>query len=288
MDDFEIAGKHFYVKRDELIDPRYSGNKLRKLYSILKAPSGRFDTIVSYGGTQSNAMLSIAYMCKSKGWNFHYYCKTIPRWLKEKPMGNLKMALDLGMVAHEVSPSMFYDRVQTLESEYGNGSVFIPQGGADPVAEEGVGILADEILFWSAKAGLKSFTVATPSGTGTTALYLRRHLPLGIDVVTTPVVGDESALKTQLGKLEADESRFPIILDSMGKWPFAKPKKEYLDIWRRLKDSGILFDLVYAPKMWLELIEAYELLKGPILYVHSGGVSGNETQLEKYRYKGYL
>ncbi|WP_456449656.1 1-aminocyclopropane-1-carboxylate deaminase/D-cysteine desulfhydrase [Hydrogenimonas sp.] len=288
VDGFTLRDRHFFVKRDDLTDPRYSGNKLRKLTTLLTISPRRYTTLVSYGGAQSNAMLSIAHLARAKGWNFHYYCKKLPEWLKEEPSGNLREALALGMVLHELPHEDFYERVDSIGEACGGDALFIPQGGADPIAEAGVKILAEEILAWAAERGLERFIVATPSGTGTTALYLRRHLPIGIDVVTTPVVGDESVLRAQWKRLEEEENRFPTVLDTMGKWPFAKPRKEYLRIWRESKEAGILFDLIYAPKMWLELLEAYDRLEGPVLYVHSGGMSGNETQLEKYRYKGYL
>jgi 1-aminocyclopropane-1-carboxylate deaminase/D-cysteine desulfhydrase-like pyridoxal-dependent ACC family enzyme len=58
--------REFLVKRDDLIDPYLAGNKYRKLYTLLNTPSEKYSTIISYGGTQSNAMLAIAAMCKQK------------------------------------------------------------------------------------------------------------------------------------------------------------------------------------------------------------------------------
>ena len=287
MDRFSVGGRSFFVKRDDLTDPRYSGNKLRKLTTLLTLPPHRYTTLVSYGGAQSNAMLSIAYLARAKGWDFHYYCKTLPERLKSDPQGNLKRALELGMNLHEVAHEGFYEQIASIRNACRGGALFIPRGGADPIAEAGVKRLADEIVAWMEEEGLEHLTVATPSGTGTTALYLRKYLPGGVEVVTTPVVGDEEVLRRQWRALEP-EGPFPVILHATGKWPFAKPRREYLDIWKRLEAAGIAFDLIYAPKMWLELLKARERLKELVLYVHSGGVSGNETQLEKYRYKGWL
>ena len=59
-----LEGRDFYVKRDDLIDRYLAGNKYRKLYTLLQTPSKKFNKIISYGGTQSNAMLAIAAMCK--------------------------------------------------------------------------------------------------------------------------------------------------------------------------------------------------------------------------------
>jgi 1-aminocyclopropane-1-carboxylate deaminase/D-cysteine desulfhydrase-like pyridoxal-dependent ACC family enzyme len=286
VDPFLFDGKPFFVKRDDLVDPRYSGNKLRKLHALLQSPSSDYDTLISYGGAQSNAMLSISYLARSKGWRFLYYAKKLPAWLKKAPAGNLAGALAQGMELIEVPHESFYDEVEKAKRSCGAKERFIPQGGADMAAKEGVRILADEILAWMAKSGVASCTVATPSGTGTTALFLRRHLPSSVEVVTTPVVGDEETLRNQWKRLEPSRGNLPRILHTTGRHPFAKPRPDYLEIWRRLAEAGIGFDLVYAPKMWLELLAAYETLPKPLLYVHSGGLAGNESQLERYRRMG--
>jgi 1-aminocyclopropane-1-carboxylate deaminase/D-cysteine desulfhydrase-like pyridoxal-dependent ACC family enzyme len=288
VDAFCWKGREWFVKRDDLIDPRFSGNKLRKLYTLLQTDPDRYTTLVSYGGAQSNAMLSLAYLAHLKGWKFIYHIKTMPRWLAQNPTGNLKSALDLGMKLVEIPHMEFYSYVGILRNDLSDDTIFVSQGGAEKIAEEGIRILAEEILSWRDENGIGTCSVATPSGTGTTALYLRRHLPKEIEVLTTPVIGDRDTLLAQWHKLEPDEHLLPKILEYWPKHPFAKPKKRYLDAWRSLKRSGIVFDLVYAPKMWLELLNACEHLKKPILYIHSGGVDGNISQIEKYRYNGLL
>ncbi len=286
VEPFRWEGLDFFVKRDDLIDPRFSGNKLRKLYSLFKLKNGRVKRVVSYGGAQSNAMLSIAYLAAMKGWEFIYYAKKLPKWLERDPSGNLKRAFELGMVLHQLEPQNFYEEIESVRSGLGADELFVPQGGADPAAREGVALLASEILEWAQNRGYERFSVATPSGTGTTALYLREALSGSVEVLTTPVVGDEETLLAQWRRLKPDAASLPKILFSFGKHHFAKPHPQFLKIWKSLKRSGIEFDLIYAPKMWLELQRAYETLPKPVLYVHSGGVSGNVSQLQHYAFRG--
>ncbi|MDX9756361.1 MAG: 1-aminocyclopropane-1-carboxylate deaminase/D-cysteine desulfhydrase, partial [Sulfurimonas sp.] len=59
IDKIFLDGRAFYVKRDDLVDPFLAGNKFRKLYALLQTPSNKLNQIISYGGTQSNAMLAI-------------------------------------------------------------------------------------------------------------------------------------------------------------------------------------------------------------------------------------
>ena len=74
------------------------------------------------------------------------------------------------------------------------------------------------------------------------------------------------------------------ILEPQKKYHFAKPYKEFIDIYKKLLDTGVEFDLLYAPSLWKCLLEQ---TNDKILYIHSGGVSGNESMLERYSRKGF-
>ena len=106
-----------------------------------------------------------------------------------------------------------------------------------------------------------------------------------VNVITTPVVGDKAYLVEQMQILGEIPENLQII-ESRKKMHFAKPYAELLAIHSELKQSGIEFDLIYAAKMWAVLMERIDTLEGEILYVHSGGLIGNETMLERYSYKG--
>ena len=279
---FHFQGFDFYVKRDELINPLLSGNKYRKLYSLIQTPKAVYTTIISYGGAQSNAMLSIAALCKQKGWRFQYYCKPLALHLKQQPSGNLKAALDLGMVLLETEH--YESTVAQLKSK--DKTLLIPQGGADPLAEEGIVILANEIQTWQQQNNIKELSVVTPSGTGTTVYYLAKHLP-DYQVLTTASVGDNTYLKQQIKQLGSFPDNLEL-LELTRKYHFAKPYPEFLTTYQELQQAGIIFDLIYAPKMWLALLASMQNIQGTVLYVHSGGFFGNETMLARYKHKGFL
>jgi len=76
-----------------------------------------------------------------------------------------------------------------------------------------------------------------------------------------------------------------IILNPSKKYHFAKPYPEFIDIYKKLKHAGIEFDLLYAPGMWKALLEQTQ---EKILYIHSGGVSGNGSMLQRYSKKGMI
>lgn len=282
VETFRFRGRNFFVKRDDTIDPLLSGNKYRKFYSLLQTPSQMYTKIYSYGGIQSNAMLSIAALCHHKGWEFHYTAKKLPSYLNTNLSGNLKIALELGMKLHEVED--YNEVVSSFETQQESSTLLIPQGGADPLARQGIEGLADEISIWKKEQIGGDVTIVTPSGTGTTAYYLAQALPQ-CKVATTAVVGDRDYLFAQIAKL-GDYPPNLEILQSQKKYHFGKLYEEFLAIHRELIQSGIEFDLLYAAKMWLVLLENVHVMDGEILYVHSGGIIGNQTMLQRYAHKG--
>jgi 1-aminocyclopropane-1-carboxylate deaminase/D-cysteine desulfhydrase-like pyridoxal-dependent ACC family enzyme len=268
-----LDGRVFYVKRDELIDPFLAGNKYRKLYTLLNTPKNKLSKIISYGGTQSNAMLAIAAMCKEKSWEYTYYSKPISRSQKELDYGNYYEAKKLGMNHIEIELDLYRSFISSLRVNLDDRTFLIDQGGAVTSAKEGVEVLAKEIReqFPHAKS------LATPSGTGTTALYLALAMP-ECKVYTTPSIGDVAYLKEQMSALSFLPDNL-IILEPQKKYHFAKPYREFLDIYKKLLEQGIEFDLLYAPGMWKALVEQTD---DEILYIHSGGVSGNKSMLKRY------
>jgi 1-aminocyclopropane-1-carboxylate deaminase/D-cysteine desulfhydrase-like pyridoxal-dependent ACC family enzyme len=92
-----FEGHSFYVKRDDLLHPDFSGNKARKFHYFLDNDFPNIRKIVSYGSAQSNAMYSLSVLAKMRGWGFEYYVDHVAEYLKDNPHGNYKGALDNGM-----------------------------------------------------------------------------------------------------------------------------------------------------------------------------------------------
>jgi 1-aminocyclopropane-1-carboxylate deaminase/D-cysteine desulfhydrase-like pyridoxal-dependent ACC family enzyme len=144
------------------------GNKARKLAAFAEAASNtsmKVERLVSHGGAQSNAMLALAGFSSALGVRFQYVTRPLPRWLRERPCGNL-----------------------------------VPQGVACPEAAVGLRRLAESI----AAEDLRDIRmVCVPAGTGTTAWYLQQYLPANVQVLAVACVGDSQYLKAQFRRLEA-------------------------------------------------------------------------------------
>ncbi|WP_457605293.1 hypothetical protein [Nitratifractor sp.] len=167
------------------------------------------------------------------------------------------------------------------------GILFVEEGGRQPEAEEGVGLLAEEILRWREEEEIGELCLFLPSGTGTTALYLSRSFRLlcsGLRVRTVPCVGDAAYLREQFAMLEPDRSLWPEIVDPPRKYAFGRLRRELYEIWLKLGFStGVEFDLLYDPVGWITLLEQWP--SEPLLYLHQGGLLGNASMLERYRRK---
>ncbi len=276
-----VDDHHFYLKRDDLIDTDFSGNKARKFYYFLQHDFPDVHKLVSYGSAQSNAMYSLSVLAKMKGWEFEYAVDHIADYLKAHPHGNYKAALDNGMKLIEK---------ENLSSTYSKSVLFVEEGGRQKEASFGIQVLAEEILSWQKEHDVSQLNIFLPSGTGTTALFLQKYLPEN-RVYTTACVGDVHYLKKQFLALEEDESNHPVILSLEKKHHFAKLYKENYKIWLKLQqETGVEFDLLYDPLGWRVLLAHPEVFSSPTLYIHQGGVLGNESMLPRYerKYKDIL
>lgn len=264
-----------FIKRDDLLDVDFSGNKARKFYYFLKHDFPNITNIVSHGSAQSNAMYSLSVLCKLRGWKFDYYVDHIASYLKESPSGNYKEALENGMNIHE----------EDLPKQLDENTMFINEGGALKEAQYGLEILAQEIISWAEENSYKNLKVFLPSGTGTTALFLQKFLPF--PVLTCACVGDEKYLEKQFNELE--KTNHPIILQRKKKYHFGKLYKEFYETHKDLlKQTNIEFDLLYDSLGFIVLEDYLNTLEqndSKILYIHQGGILGNISMLERYKHK---
>lgn len=280
VEEIKFNNKKFFVKRDDLLDKDFSGNKARKFYYFLKNDFQNITKIISHGSSQSNAMYSLSVLCKIRNWDFDYYVDHIAGYLKANPIGNYKEAIENGM---NIIEKKLDDEVsKDLDKSVHDNTLFIPEGGALEEASFGIKILANEIITWAEENNTTDLKVFLPSGTGTTALYLQKYLPF--EVITCACVGDEEYLKKQFLELEKDNHPKILALDK--KYHFGKLYKEFYEIHNELKkQTNIEFDLLYDSKGWLCVSKHLVDCKSDILYIHQGGILGNISMLQRYQNK---
>ncbi|MEA1879066.1 MAG: 1-aminocyclopropane-1-carboxylate deaminase/D-cysteine desulfhydrase [Campylobacterota bacterium] len=280
IEKYSFNGHTFFLKRDDLLHPDFSGNKARKFHYYLENDFPSITKIISYGSAQSNAMYSLSVLAKMRGWEFEYFVDHVAEYLKDNPHGNYKAGLENGM-------KITVGRVPLNPT---NDILFIEEGGREKEAEYGIKILAQEIVDWQNENDIKELNIFLPSGTGTTALFLAKAF-VGMratrpTVFTCPCVGDEAYLKKQFLELEVDERCHPTILSLEKKHHFGKLYKDNYKIWLKLQQqTGVVFDLLYDPLGWRTMLAHPEVFTKPTLYIHQGGVLGNESMLPRYERK---
>ena len=265
----------YFVKRDDLLNSDFSGNKARKFYYYLINDFPDIKKVVSHGSSQSNAMYSLSVLCKLKNWQFDYYVDHTASFLKENPIGNYKYAIKNGMNIIEGNLPDFFDKE----------ILFINEGGALVQASHGIEVLANEIKLWVNQNNIKDIKVFLPSGTGTTALFLQKYLPF--EVLTCPCVGNEEYLKKQFEVLE--KKNHPLILKTDKKYHFGKLYKEFYEIHNNLlTQTNIEFDLLYDSLGWIcfeNFVKQLKEANTTFLYIHQGGIIGNESMYDRYKHK---
>ncbi|CEM33219.1 unnamed protein product [Vitrella brassicaformis CCMP3155] len=334
------------VKRDDLLHLHPSdinGNKARKFLALHRrlfdsdSSTSAPRVIVSHGGVQSNALRALSALVRTyneRGGSCRllYYCKKIPSWLRERPVGTFAAALEQGV---EFRPLANAEYAKHFGGDAGSPSLpqtlmpqeedvlFIPQGGACGSAEEGVALLAEELLTQlpSLLPPAAAATIVLPGGTGSTALFLARHMQRrkDVEVVVVPVVGDWAYMARQMSRLDhltGGHGVFPsIAVPSTPPSVFGEPTQGNFQLWRELVSStGIDFDLMYSVPMWGVLREAWEGARGSVMcwdggagewagrrwpigggaereermcvVLHCGGAEGNVSWLARARYKG--
>ena len=278
--------KQFIVMRDDLSHPIFSGNKARKLAYILNSPEkySHIEKIVSFGGNQSNFMLALSQLAKIMDWEFEYWVKPLPKFLKSNPNGNFQLAIDNGMriiestdIPHNIPTQL---TSSTSTALIGN-TLFLDQGGRSQDAEVGIAECAFEIKKYCQINSIDDYSVVVASGTGTTALYLEKHLPNKI--YTIACVGDADYLKEQMNSVDSNLNK-PKILAKDFESNFGQLDMLNYDIFKKLlSETNIEFDLLYDPITWRVLLANYDALPKPIIYIHCGGTSGNISMINRYQ-----
>ncbi len=288
-----FQNRKIYIKRDDLLNSEFSGNKARKFYFFLNHNFPDIKKVVSYGSNQSNAMYSLSVLCKKKGWEFEYYTDHLPTFLKTNPIGNLKYALENGMKLKLFGKSPYRelkDKNTLSKTIQKDDTLFIPEGGRCETSKYGIDLLSKEIIEFKKENDLKDLYIFLPSGTGTTALYLSQSILEQNDnskVFTNACVGGREYLEKQFFTLKKDESYHPVVLDTK-KHHFGKLDCKMYKFWIELqKKLNIEFDLLYDPYgFWymMEFLQKNDITK-PVMYIHQGGTKGNISMLQRYKRK---
>jgi 1-aminocyclopropane-1-carboxylate deaminase len=265
---FKAHDVNVFVKRDDLIHPFVSGNKIRKLQGWLAhAQDVHAKHLISFGGAYSNHLLALSFVSAILGFKSTGFVRG------EDSLYNpvLQYCRLFGMDLKFVSRAAYRDKnalvkSEKLENEYEN--IVIPEGGEGLFGRTGFSAFLEE-------PQMEADYYIMSAGTGTTALGIAEALD-DIGNTSSKVIAFACVKDITLELIVSHN----LILDfSVVGRGFGKYGSQEVGITREfLSQSGILLDPVYTAKAWLGMLKKIEtgfFPKGSkIIFVHTGGITG--------------
>ena len=276
-----------FVKRDDLIDPFISGNKLRKLEGNLKAAKAAgVAQILTFGGAFSNHLLASA--AAANALDIPIIGKVRGEELNEKSNPILLKCHQLGMALNFINRSNF------KESKYQSGrsphqdkpTWFIPEGGANPEGVLGCTEIYKEAVAQNNNQHFDAVFIA--QGTTTTSLGILASIPPTTQLFVVPVLkGFHSLQEMQALAKKAIQNpstahlHFPFeqvkVLDQFHHGGYAQITPELMDFIKTFNDTQqFQIEPTYTGKALLALKSQLPHLQAKsILFIHTGGVFEN-------------
>lgn len=273
-----------FVKRDDLIDPFISGNKLRKLEGNLKAAKAAgVAQILTFGGAFSNHLLASA--AAANALDIPIIGKVRGEELNEKSNPILLKCHQLGMALNFINRSNF------KESKYQSGrsphqdkpTWIIPEGGANPEGMLGCTEIYKEAVAQNNNQHFDAVFIA--QGTTTTSLGILASIPPTTQLFVVPVLkGFHSLHEMQALAKKAKQNpttahlEFPFsqvrVLDTHHHGGYAKTTPELMDFIKSFNDTQQFpIEPTYTGKALLALNSQLPHLQAKsVLFIHTGGV----------------
>ena len=205
-----------FVKRDDLIHPEISGNKLRKLEgNLLVAKSLGVRQLITYGGAYSNHLLASA--AAAKAIDIPIIGRVRGEELNSHSNQLLKRCSDLGMELEFVSRSVYTkEKHQTgLHSVEGKATWIIPEGGANP---EGIWACTEIYKEAVSQNNNKHFdAVFIAQGTTTTSLGILASIPTTTQLFVVPVLKGFDSL-AEMQALASKAQKNPLTAQLQFNW----------------------------------------------------------------------
>lgn len=267
-----------YLKRDDLIHPLYGGNKIRKLkYNVLQCLHEGKTGLLTCGGAYSNHIIATAAYGKEHGLKTKALIRG-DELLIENP--TLKDAAALGMesvfVSREAYRTVRENNDLAFELSHSNSKdfYFIPEGGTNSFAVEGVAELVKEIE-------IPFDYLATPCGTGGTFAGLMKGIKdLDAKLLVFSALKNGDYIIDEVAELlkeDFDRSKLALFTSDYVFGGYGKMKPELIDFVTSFEQqTGILLDPIYNGKMMFGLMDKIKsgyFKKGSVIVaLHTGGV----------------
>ncbi len=276
-----------YIKRDDYTGLISSGNKIRKLeYAIFDAKEKGCDTLITYGGIQSNHCRATAYAGKKTGFDVYL----VLRGKEEIPQGNLLLDKLFSAKIKYVTYEEYKERINEIMEEIadnlrkeGKKPYIIPEGASYEIGCLGYIECMEEMKEFIKKEKIEAIYLAVGSGGTYAGLLLGKKL-LNIDVRIIGIIVCDS-IKFFKGKIEdivnkaiekfnlkvkISQKEIELKEGYIGEG-YGIPYEEEIKTIKEVAKYGIILDPVYTGKAFYGMLnESKEFKK--ILFLHTGGI----------------
>ncbi|MFY1664327.1 D-cysteine desulfhydrase family protein [Pseudomonas sp. Pseu.R1] len=298
-----------YLKRDDLMPLGEGGNKLRKLqYHLAAVLNNGQDTVITFGGVQSNHARLTAAACARLGLECHLVLsqqvdiRTDEFQSNGNPWLNRIYGASSHLLDRGTSPQAFAEILAERLSRQGKKIAVIPTGGSTPLGALGYAECAAEIAEQVKAAGLNVKNISMANGSsgtqaGLTAGWISQDK--GSDIITGYAVmadqqdtlGTTTRLASQtlefIGRGHLTDALSVNVDASQLGAAYGQPTPRMVEAVALLaRSEGILLDPVYSGKAFAGLLE--KLRSGmygsgdDVIFLMTGGVPG------LYAYQGAL
>ena len=267
-----------YVKRDDLLHPEISGNKIRKLkYNLIQAKNEGYDTLLTFGGAYSNHIFAVA----AAGEIYGFKTIGVIRGEAYQDLNpTLRFAVSKGMHLHYSSRADYRNKytpefINGLHNRYGN-FYLIPEGGTNTHALKGCVEIVEEIHI--------NFDYITAScGTGGTLGGIVAGLDGNRHAIGFPALKGGGFLKNDIQQhIRKYNDSVYINWHLMLEYHFGGYARYSMDLINFINgfkdDHNIPLDPVYTGKMMygiFDMIRNNKFTEGSkIIAVHTGGLQG--------------
>lgn len=274
-----------WVKRDDLLHPDVSGNKMRKLkYPLLalRETQGSRPTLVSMGGPWSNHLHALAHA----GALLNLSTKGLVRGADGVTTAMLDDCRNLGMQLQFVSRQAYRmlrddsNAWRTYVDDANEAHVWLPEGGSSPQALRGVSELVDELI---QEVSFVPDAIVTACGTGATTAGLLAGLKGRGRVLGIAAGKNADYLRQDIALLLQKAGHPPYqnytLFTDFHHGGYGKISPELMQFCRNFSaQTNIPVEPVYTGKMFYALATLVKdgvfAINEKIVALHTGGLQG--------------
>lgn len=273
---FDLNNHKFemFIKRDDLIHPIISGNKLRKLkYNVIEAVKNQCTRLITFGGAYSNHIFATAFLCVE--FNIPLTVMVRGDELNEKSNKILSFCAVNGIELIFLSRERYVElkRMNGVENRLGEKCWVIPEGGANKEGICGVSEIIDEVGVYD------EYVVA--QGTTTTSLGIYQSMSENSTLFVVPVLRNfrsEEEMISVNGNINFSKNLVSIYYEELGR--YGKVSEQLLNFQDQIQSqTNLKFDPFYTLKAmyaYSKYVCSNNHLRSTnkkVLFVHTGGLN---------------